>query len=168
MNRISKVKDKPLQVADILCHGKFRKNRCHAKVIQRTLELYMKGEDKNMKKKPTAVKPKRVTIKDDLEWHTTQIHKDKQVQCQNILQGQIYINAHITCQTCLKGHNRTNAKTIGFVMNVEKKGIKQKNAKLLVNQHQIMTLLVKTASDNEANKTDDQSDSSESESGERD
>ncbi|XP_076083479.1 uncharacterized protein LOC143054363 isoform X2 [Mytilus galloprovincialis] len=61
------VKDKPLQALDVLCHGKFRKNRCHAKVIQRTLELYMKGEDKNMKKKPTAVKPKRVTIKDDLE-----------------------------------------------------------------------------------------------------
>ncbi|VDI03522.1 Hypothetical predicted protein [Mytilus galloprovincialis] len=54
--------------ADVLCHGKFRKNRCHAKVIQRTLELYMKGEDINMKKKPTANEPKRVTIKDTLEW----------------------------------------------------------------------------------------------------
>ncbi|CAC5422266.1 unnamed protein product [Mytilus coruscus] len=71
--------------------------------------------------------------------------------------GQIYINAYITCQKCLKkGHKQDKCQNDCVCNQCGKEGHKAKECQTPS----------KPASDNEANKTDDQSYSSESESGE--
>ncbi|CAG2249351.1 unnamed protein product [Mytilus edulis] len=81
--------------------------------------------------------------------------------------GQIYINAHITCQKCLKkGHKQDKCQNDWVCNECGKEGHKAKECQTPSKPAPDNDTPSKTASDNEANKTDDQSDSSESESGE--
>ncbi|VDI74719.1 Hypothetical predicted protein [Mytilus galloprovincialis] len=81
--------------------------------------------------------------------------------------GQIYINAHISCQKCpKKGHKQDKCQNDWVCNECGKEGHKAKECQTPSTATPGNETPSKATSDNEANKTDDQSDSSESESGE--